>query len=37
MLSKNLKYLRLKNNYSQDYIAKLLDKKSFTTVQKHAI
>ncbi|BFK74264.1 S24 family peptidase [Megasphaera elsdenii] len=34
MLSKNLKYLRLKNNYSQDYIAKLLDKKSFTTVQK---
>lgn len=34
MLSKNLKYLRLKNNYSQDYIAKLLNKKSFTTVQK---
>ena len=33
-LSKNLKYLRLKNNYSQDEIAELFGYKSYTTVQK---
>lgn len=31
---KNLRYLRLKNNLSQDYIANLLGKKSYTTIQK---
>ncbi len=34
MLSANLKYLRLKFGYSQNYIAQYLHKKSFTTVQK---
>lgn len=34
MLGENLKYLRLKHGLSQDYIAKYLGKKSFTTVQK---
>ena len=34
MLAKNLKYLRLKNGFSQDDVAKIVDKKSFTTVQK---
>lgn len=34
MLAKNLKYLRLKNGFSQEDIAKIADKKSFTTVQK---
>lgn len=34
LLSKNLKYLRLKHGYSQEYIAKYTHKKSFTTVQK---
>lgn len=34
MLGDNLKFLRLKHGYSQEYIAKLLGKKSFTTVQK---
>lgn len=34
MLADNLKYLRLKHGFSQDYIAKILNKKSFTTVQK---
>jgi SOS-response transcriptional repressors (RecA-mediated autopeptidases) len=34
MLSKNLKYLRLKNGFSQEDVAKIADKKSFTTVQK---
>lgn len=33
-LSKNLKYLRLKNGYSQDYIADLFGYKSYTTIQK---
>lgn len=34
MLAANLRYLRLKHGFSQDYIAKYLNKKSFTTVQK---
>lgn len=34
MIGKNLRYLRLKKGLSQDYIAKYLGKKSFTTVQK---
>nr|DAS78175.1 MAG TPA: Repressor protein CI [Caudoviricetes sp.] len=34
MIGKNLRYLRLKKGFSQDYIAKYLGKKSFTTVQK---
>ena len=34
MLSKNLKYLRLKHKYSQDKIADILGYKSFTTIQK---
>ena len=34
MLGENLKYLRLKKGLSQDYVAKYLDKKSFTTIQK---
>lgn len=33
-LSKNLKYLRLKNGFSQDYIAELFGYKSYTTIQK---
>lgn len=33
-LAKNLKYLRLKNGFSQDYIADKLSYKSFTTIQK---
>lgn len=33
-LANNLKYLRLKNNFSQDYIAELLGYKSYTTIQK---
>ena len=33
-LSKNLKYLRLKNNYSQDEIAEMFGYKSYTTIQK---
>lgn len=33
-LAKNLKYLRLKHNYSQDEIAEKFDYKSYTTVQK---
>lgn len=33
-LAKNLKYLRLKNGFSQDYIADKLGYKSFTTIQK---
>ena len=34
MIGKNLRYLRLKNNLSQDYIANFLGKKSYTTIQK---
>lgn len=34
MIAKNLKYLRLKHGFSQDYIAEFTRKKSFTTVQK---
>lgn len=34
MIAKNLKYLRLKHGFSQDYIAEFTGKKSFTTVQK---
>ena len=34
MLGANLRYLRLKFGYSQNYIAQYLGKKSFTTVQK---
>ena len=34
MIGKNLRYLRLKKGLSQEYIAKYLGKKSFTTVQK---
>lgn len=34
MLADNLRYLRLKNGYSQEFVAKYLGKKSFTTVQK---
>ena len=30
-LAKNLKYLRLKNGFSQDYIADILGYKSYTT------
>ena len=33
-LAKNLKYLRLKNGFSQDYIADKLGYKSYTTIQK---
>ena len=33
-LSKNLRYLRRKYDYSQDYIAELLGYKSYTTIQK---
>lgn len=34
MIGANLKYLRLKNGFSQEYVANYLGKKSFTTVQK---
>lgn len=34
MIGANLKYLRLKNKFSQEYVATYLGKKSFTTVQK---
>lgn len=33
-LAKNLKYLRLKNGFSQDYLADKLGYKSYTTIQK---
>lgn len=33
-LAKNLKYLRLKHGYSQDYIAEMFGYKSYTTIQK---
>ena len=33
-LAKNLRYLRLKNGLSQDYIADRLGYKSYTTIQK---
>lgn len=33
-LSKNLKFLRLKSGFSQDYIAEILGYKSYTTIQK---
>lgn len=33
-LAKNLKYLRLKHGYSQDYIAEIFGYKSYTTIQK---
>lgn len=33
-LAKNLKYLRLKSGFSQDYIAEKLGYKSYTTIQK---
>ena len=33
-LANNLKYLRLQHKLSQDYIAELLEYKSFTTIQK---
>lgn len=34
MIAKNLKYLRLKHGFSQEFIADYTGKKSFTTVQK---
>jgi repressor LexA len=33
-LAKNLKFLRLKHGFSQDYIANKLGYKSYTTIQK---
>lgn len=33
-LSKNIRYLRLKKNFSQEYIAERLGYKSYTTIQK---
>ena len=33
-LAKNLKFLRLKNGFPQDYIADKLGYKSYTTIQK---
>ncbi len=33
-LAKNLRFLRLKNGFSQDYIAEILGYKSYTTIQK---
>ncbi len=33
-LSKNIRYLRKKNNWSQDFIAEKLGYKSYTTIQK---
>lgn len=34
IISKNIRYLRLKNEWSQDYIAEKLGYKSYTTIQK---
>ena len=34
LIANNIKYLRLKNNYSQDDLADMLGYKSFTTIQK---
>lgn len=31
---KNLRYLRRRNGFSQDFIAQFLHKKSYTTIQK---
>jgi len=33
-LRKNLRYLRKKHGYSQDFIADICGKKSYTTIQK---
>ena len=33
-LSKNIRYLRLKKNFSQEYVANKLGYKSYTTIQK---
>ena len=33
-LAKNLKYLRLKNGFSQEYLAEKFGYKSYTTIQK---
>lgn len=33
-LAKNLRFLRLKNGFSQEYIAEKLGYKSYTTIQK---
>ena len=33
-LAKNIRYLRKKYNYSQDYMAEILGYKSYTTIQK---
>lgn len=33
-LTKNLRYLRLKNGFSQEYLAEKFDYKSYTTIQK---
>lgn len=34
VLPKNIRYLRRKNEWSQDYIAEKLGYKSYTTIQK---
>lgn len=34
MFSKNLRFLRLRDGYSQEWMAKFVGKKSFTTIQK---
>ena len=34
ILAKNIRYLRKKNDWSQDYIAQALGYKSYTTIQK---
>ncbi len=34
ILRKNLRYLRKKHGYSQDFIADICGKKSYTTIQK---
>jgi transcriptional regulator with XRE-family HTH domain len=34
ILRKNLRYLRKKHGYSQDFIAQICGKKSYTTIQK---
>ncbi len=34
ILRKNLRYLRRKNGYSQEFVATFCHKKSYTTVQK---
>lgn len=34
ILAKNIRFLRKKNNLSQDQLATILDKKNYTTVQK---